>query len=66
MTTRYTIDGMTCGGCVKAVTKALERAGFEARVDLESNSAEIDGSPDKEAVMSAVRGAGFEAKPAEA
>ena len=65
MSTRYTIEGMTCGGCVNAVTKALKRAGFEAQVDLASNSAEIDGTPDTEAVVRAVRSAGFEAKAAQ-
>lgn len=65
MNTRYHIEGMTCGGCVKAVTKALERAGIAADVDLASNTATLKQDADPEAVLRAVRAAGFDAQPVE-
>jgi copper chaperone CopZ len=52
--TRFTVDGMTCGGCSSSVTRALENAGFTASVDLESNTATVEGQPDPNAVIQAI------------
>ena len=59
-TATYTIDGMTCGGCVRAVTNALSRQGLDATVDLDSRRATVSGPHDPAIVRSAVEAAGFE------
>jgi len=61
----FTITGMTCGGCSASVTRALENAGFTATVDLASNTAEVQGTPDPAKVIQAIEDAGFEAQVAE-
>jgi len=61
MSQRYRIEGMTCGGCVNAVTRAIQAAAPQAqvRVDLTSKTAEIDGAVPEATVAAAVDGAGF-------
>lgn len=61
MTQRYKIEGMTCGGCVRAVTRALQAAAPQARitVDLSSQTAEIDDSVPQATVAAAIDGSGF-------
>lgn len=62
MTTRYRIKGMTCEGCVRAVTNAIRRVAPEARVavDLTSGTADIDGTVAEAVLAKAVNDAGFE------
>ena len=60
--TTFSVDGMTCGGCSSAVTRALENAGFTATVDLQTNTAEVEGEPDPKAVIQAIEDAGFDAR----
>jgi len=56
----YRIDGMTCGGCARAITRALERAGIAgAAVDHEAGTATVPEGTDDAAVRKAVEGAGF-------
>lgn len=58
----YRIDGMTCDGCAKAVTRALKHVASdrEVRVDRTQNRVEISGAPVDEAVLrKAVEQAGF-------
>ena len=64
------IGGMTCGGCVKSVTKVLEALdGVEkAEVSLENANAVITYDADKieaAALIEAVEDAGFDAAAAE-
>lgn len=61
MSQRYRIEGMTCGGCVGAVTRAIQAKAPQARVavDLKSGTAEVDDAVPESAVAEAVRGAGF-------
>ena len=63
---RFDVDGMTCGGCVNSVTRALEHAGFTAVVDLDSASAEVEGEPDEARVIAVIEDAGFTARTSEA
>ena len=61
-TLRFDIEGMTCGGCVAAVTKALDRTpGVTVEhVGLgEPAAVRLSGGADREAVRGAVEGAGF-------
>ena len=60
------VEGMTCGHCVQAVTKALARVkGVErvVSVDLQSGQAVLEGSPDVAAALEAVKDAGYVARP---
>jgi copper chaperone len=60
------VDGMTCGHCVQAVTRALSKVkGVErvASVDLQSGEAILEGSPDVAAAVLAVKDAGYVARP---
>lgn len=57
------IEGMTCGGCVKSVTRILEGVA-KAEVSLEGKSALIEFDPAKTgaaALIEAVEDGGFDA-----
>ena len=60
------VSGMTCGGCVKSVERALLRVpGVErALVDLSAGHAVIEGIASTEALVNAVQEAGYEVRPA--
>lgn len=57
----YRVGGMSCSGCVAAVTRAIERLDPKARVsvDLASGKVSVDGTVTRDAVRSAVEAAGF-------
>ena len=57
------VTGMTCGGCVRAVTNALTRAGLPPlRVDLASGDVDLEDGADIARAKVAVESAGFEAR----
>lgn len=64
METTLKITGMTCGHCVAAVTKALEKVpGVEhADVTLEPGQAVVDGDADSGAMIAAVKEEGYDAE----
>ena len=55
------VGGMTCQGCVNAVTKAIKRLdpAAEVVVDLASGKVSVAGAVEGAAVERAVEGAGF-------
>ena len=55
------VTGMTCGGCTKAVTRAIQMQDAEAKVqvDLDSQKVEIDSKLSREALITIVTDAGF-------
>lgn len=59
------IEGMTCGGCVRSVEKALDQvAGVTStRVDLAQGQATVDAENgvDPAAIVAAVEDAGYDA-----
>ena len=61
MTQTYHVGGMTCGGCVAAVTRAIRRLDPEAavEVDLAKGTVSVDETLPKDAVQRAVEAAGF-------
>jgi len=63
MTTTYIIEGMTCGGCVNALTRAIgkELPGAEVKVDLATHRVDVTPA-DTAAVERAALAAGFEFK----
>ena len=58
----YRVNGMSCGGCVRSVTSALEGLAPDAeiKVSLEGKSVSIDGFDDAEAIKNAIEDAGFD------
>jgi copper ion binding protein len=66
MQTVLKIEGMTCGGCVRSVEKALGRvAGVSStQVDLAQGKAmvEADNGLDPSALVAAVEDAGYDAR----
>ena len=63
MTTRtYTVDGMTCGHCVSAVTEEVSKVSglSDVTVDLATKTLTVTGDPiDDSAVRAAVDEAGY-------
>jgi copper chaperone len=55
------VEGMTCQGCVTAVTNAIDRAvpGVTVEVDLEAGLVKVN-APQREPVADAIEDAGFE------
>lgn len=59
------IDGMTCGGCVLSVEKALERVPGVSKVtvSLERKEAEVEGDGlDRGVLTAAVEDAGYDVR----
>lgn len=56
------VAGMTCGGCVKSVERAVAAAAPGARVsvDLKSGEVAVDGAAARQAVVSAIEDAGYD------
>lgn len=66
-TVTITVKGMTCGGCVNSVTKALKgvEGVQEANVDLQGQSATVtfdEAATHVEALKQAVEDAGYDAE----
>ena len=57
----YHVTGMTCDGCVRAVTRAIQGADLQATivVDLASGEITVDSHLNDDAIAAAVDGAGF-------
>jgi copper chaperone len=55
------VTGMTCGGCTKAVSRAIQMQDARAtvQVDLDSQKVEIDSKLSREALITIVTDAGF-------
>lgn len=63
--TELEIVGMSCPHCVKSVQEALAAVSGVSRVvavELESGRASVEGGADPQALVSAVRQAGYEAR----
>ena len=58
----YHVTGMTCGGCVRHVDKALRNTPgvTEVAVDLASGTAKVTGTASFEALSAAVAEAGYQ------
>lgn len=61
----YHVTGMTCGGCVASLTRALEAAlpGCTVEVELDGGTVTVQGPHDAAQVADAVDDAGFELVP---
>jgi copper chaperone len=62
MEAKYKVKGMSCGGCVASVTRALQLAipGVEIVVSLEQGTAKVTGDHDEETARQAIEDAGYD------
>ncbi|MFT4248580.1 MAG: heavy-metal-associated domain-containing protein [Pseudomonas sp.] len=62
----YTIENMTCGNCVRHITRAVQSVAPDARVeaDLPAHSVRIETDADEAAIRHAVSEAGYTPRPA--
>jgi copper chaperone len=60
---RFTVDGMTCGHCVRAITRAVQALDPAAQVavDLDAHSVDVQAGLPAERVIAAIRDAGYPA-----
>jgi Cu+-exporting ATPase len=61
---QLSIEGMTCSGCVNAVTRALSKVPgvTSVAVDLDAAQAKVNGRVDPQILVAAVEKAGFAAQ----
>lgn len=62
----FKVDGMTCGGCVNAVTRAVQHVDKDAKVnvDLATNTVEVESTLPSLQIIDAITNAGFDARTA--
>lgn len=62
MAKTYKVLGMSCDGCAKSVTKAIQLTTPEATVEvnLDAKEVSVEGVDDNETIRQAVEKAGFE------
>jgi copper chaperone len=55
------VEGMTCGGCVRSVTKSVQTVDSDAKVDVDltSKKVRIDSQASLDSVKSAISNAGY-------
>ena len=60
---QFHVENMTCGGCARGVTKAIQSVdpGAEVKADPDSRKVEVTSAAPREALAQAIRNAGFEA-----
>ncbi|KJH78188.1 heavy-metal-associated domain-containing protein [Pseudomonas gregormendelii] len=60
----FTVQGMSCGHCVKAITQALQARDPAAsvRIDLGAREVGVESSLSTEEVLAAITEEGYEAK----
>jgi copper chaperone len=58
---QFHIDNMTCGGCARAVTRAIQSVDPGASIDTDppSRLVKVDTAASQEQVVAALREAGF-------
>lgn len=59
----FNVQGMTCGHCVKAVTRAVQEQDAAARVevDLAARQVRVQSALDAERILTAIRDEGYQA-----
>jgi len=64
-TTEFEVEGMTCASCVGRVERALQAIPgvTAARVNLATEQATVEGTADAQALIAAIAGAGYTARP---
>jgi copper chaperone len=57
---KFIVEGMTCSHCERAISKAVERLGGRAQVDLSGGTVAVDGAADEAAVRAAIEEEGYQ------
>ena len=62
----FKVEGMTCGGCVGAVTRAIQAVDKDAKVevDLAGKTVKVDSKVSPLQIIDVITNAGFEARTA--
>ena len=62
----FKVEGMTCGGCVGAVSRAVQAVDKDAKVevDLASKTVKVDSKVSPLQIIDVITNAGFEARTA--
>ncbi|KVV04384.1 MULTISPECIES: heavy-metal-associated domain-containing protein [unclassified Pseudomonas] len=62
----FKVDGMTCGGCVGAVTRALHNLDEDAKVDVDlaNHTVKVDSHLPELDIINVINLAGFKARTA--
>ncbi len=62
MTQTFTVTGMTCGHCEKAVTQAIKTLDPQAqvRIDRQQNKVEVESAQPREALAQAIAEEGYQ------
>jgi copper chaperone len=65
MSQSFRVKGMTCQGCVAAVTRAVQSVAprAEISVDLAAERVDVRGDADPRALVAAIENAGFTVRP---
>ncbi|MBY8820722.1 heavy-metal-associated domain-containing protein [Sphingomonas colocasiae] len=63
---RFNIPGMTCGGCARSIIAVIQAMDGKARVeaDLSAKHVGVESRVGRDALVAAIREAGYEAYPA--
>ncbi|MDB5796261.1 MAG: copper chaperone [Paucimonas sp.] len=58
------VEGMTCGGCVRRVTRAIQSldGGADVHVDLSSKTVRVDSTTALSGIRYAIESAGYQVK----
>ena len=61
MNQSFTVTGMTCGHCEKAVAQAIKTVdpNAEVRINRSQNQVEVNSSQPREAIAQAIQGEGY-------
>ncbi len=61
----FTVTGMTCGHCERAVTQAVQTLdpAAQVRIDRAANRVEVDSSQPREALAAAIAEEGYQVAP---
>ena len=61
---RLNIPGMTCGGCVRSITNAVQDIDADARVEanIAEKSMSVETHADRDTLAKAIREAGYEVR----
>lgn len=60
----FTIPGMTCGGCARSITKAIENVDMQAKVetDIPGRHVTVESSAAVASLIAAIKEAGYDAR----
>ena len=56
---KFTVEGMSCGHCVRAISGAVEKLGGTAQVDLQAGAVEVEGPVSPADVRRAIEAEGY-------